>query len=311
MENYNEEVRGMGVEVSTQASKKEVNVLAIVLGVLVVIFMVAAGFFGWQYFKSDGSDGEAPVGKQEKSQTETATMAEEYQEVYNLMEGLVEGVGKSNSNYIDTGSKGVIFKPEGLNTNVPVRIDLEAEILSADEEGDILKIEGKLEDAGFTSTGIMPFLGSAGPKIDGYLNSNKNIVCAVHGDTKYISENVYNDYVYLICAKADWHLLSVDEKSLIKELETAYYDKTGEYPSVLWGFGNKIKDSEYEPYQTLWVSVGGAAGLFYRMSPEAEWQYFTATQGMLECNEYNTDDLKKAYLGETCYNGQELSKVEL
>ena len=70
----------------------------------------------------------------------------------------------------------------------------------------------------------------------------------------------------------------------------------------MYNLNNNIKDSQYTPYQTLRISVGGAAGLFYRTSPEAKWQFFTGTQAVLDCSDYNTEDLKKAYLGEPCYN---------
>lgn len=72
-----------------------------------------------------------------------------------------------------------------------------------------------------------------------------------------------------------------------------------------------IKDSKNSPYQTMTGGVIGAVGLWYRVSPDAPWQWFRATQMALECEEYNTDDLKKAYEGEVCVEGQELSEVRL
>jgi hypothetical protein len=50
--------------------------------------------------------------------------------------------------------------------------------------------------------------------------------------------------------------------------------------------------------------------LFYRVSPEAEWQYFTATQGLMPCTNYNTEDIRNAFAGETCFdesNGETLT----
>lgn len=58
--------------------------------------------------------------------------------------------------------------------------------------------------------------------------------------------------------------------------------------------------------------VGSAAGLFYRV-PDGTWRFFQATQAVLDCGDYNTTDLKKAYVGTSCYatNSSTESKVSL
>ena len=70
----------------------------------------------------------------------------------------------------------------------------------------------------------------------------------------------------------------------------------------------KIKDSATEGYKTASIPltgyggyVGGFAALFYQ-TPDTSWHYFIATQSVLMCAEYNTNDLKKAYVGEQCYD---------
>lgn len=67
-----------------------------------------------------------------------------------------------------------------------------------------------------------------------------------------------------------------------------------------------IKDSQTSGYKTATVSVGslvgtGYATLFYQ-APDGQWHFFKATQGVLPCADYSTDDLKKAYKGEQCGN---------
>ncbi len=47
------------------------------------------------------------------------------------------------------------------------------------------------------------------------------------------------------------------------------------------------------------IAVGGFAGLFYQ-TPDKQWHFFVGAQNMLQCSAYNTDDLKKAYVGTTC-----------
>ena len=154
-----------------------------------------------------------------------------------------------------------------------------------------------LEKAGYKSIGILPFEGSAGPRIEGFLNSDKNIVCGT-----YDGNDGQDYYMAIACAKTDWVWLTKEKIELVGELETAYFEKTGEYPGNMYGLVNEIKDSQYAPYQTLRVAIGGGSALFYRVSPDAKWQYFAGGQGLLGCDEYNTEDLKKAFVGDICFD---------
>lgn len=96
--------------------------------------------------------------------------------------------------------------------------------------------------------------------------------------------------------------------SLSEQLKEAYKNKTGKDYSFNDVTSAAIKNSAVSPYQTIEATVvidlGGSytsnMALFYRTSPDAEWQYFTNTTGVLSCSDYSTDDLKKAYAGETC-----------
>ncbi|MDB5176343.1 MAG: hypothetical protein JWN75_11 [Candidatus Saccharibacteria bacterium] len=42
-------------------------------------------------------------------------------------------------------------------------------------------------------------------------------------------------------------------------------------------------------------------GLYYKTNGQKEWTYFTGAYGLLSCTEYNTDVLKKAFKGFSCY----------
>lgn len=60
-----------------------------------------------------------------------------------------------------------------------------------------------------------------------------------------------------------------------------------EYKSATVAFGN---------------TIGGFTGLFY-MTPESDnWVYFTGGHNLPPCDAYNTEDLKKAFYGENCYD---------
>lgn len=308
----------------TEPKEKRTNLPTIILTLTTVIFAGLALFFGIKYLGagSDASpEADAPSGDDSSGETtRTLSMEEEYAEVRGVMDEVLSDALKSvkgftNTTYIES-SEGMVVRPDGMNTYVPTRFALYAEIRNdnSSEENEAY-LENKLEQSGFGATGILPFRGSAGPRINGYANSN-DIVCGVYSDTKTINVNNYYDYTALVCAKRNWTWLTSEERALLGDLEAAYYNKQGEYPVLLDGFyGNagKVIDSEYAPYQTLWISVGGARGMFYRTSPDSEWRFFIATQAYLDCADYNTDDLKKAYLGESCYNDstQSESTVQL
>ncbi len=46
--------------------------------------------------------------------------------------------------------------------------------------------------------------------------------------------------------------------------------------------------------------VGGFAGLFY--AKDANWTYWRGTQSIINCKDYNTNDLQRAFEGDTCYD---------
>lgn len=325
MENNNIDQPSMpNVVVEPAKPKKKYNVLAIVLGFVALVLAGLATFFGIKYFepKGDntqyseykGSNGGELIPEKELSESQreeitTATMADDYEEVESVVNNLLSGI---NDVYNIQNGGHIPYKPEDLNVYIPIRLSIGGKIRVRDNQRTIyVALESNLEKSGFESTGTLPFFGSAGPKDEGYLNASRNIVCEVYEDSEWMYSTAW-DYVYLGCAKTDWTWLTKAEEALIVELETAYHEKIGEYPEVIDGFSNvKPENSKQEPYQTLRVSLGGARGLFYRTSSDAKWQFFIATQAPLQCNDYNTDDLKKAYFGDVCYNGSVESTVQL
>lgn len=293
--------------------KKKVNVPAILFGITTLIFAGLAVYFGMEYFKpKSGQNGDAGnQGGNDAVVVETADMVDDYREVGDLVKQMISGVGISGTGYIKTSS-GVDYKIDGMNAYVPTRFSIEAEVRSNNIAADGSELGERLKNAGFVLVGEMPSLGSAGPRPDGYLNSDKKIACEVYGNVSYSqygTDPTY--YLNLNCAKTSWGWLTDDEEKLMGELEVAYYDKTGEYPSIMGiAFNDELEDSEYEPYQKMMITVSGAKGLFYRTSPESEWKYFTAVQAPLSCDIYDTEDLRKAFAGDVCYDGQTESTVQ-
>ena len=63
--------------------------------------------------------------------------------------------------------------------------------------------------------------------------------------------------------------------------------------------GYKLTTIRTSGYDGTSVHVGGFISLFYQ-TPDGTWHFFKGTQSELRCSDYNTPDLKKAYLGEQC-----------
>ncbi len=295
--------------------KKNVNILVILFGVMAVVFAGLAIFFGIMYFYSvnEGKQQEDSAStneiSEEESEVAVSAMAEEYNSMKNLMRELTSDINNDWGDYIENSS-GLTYKPKWSNTHFPLKLNLLKKIKNGNNgESNVAILREKLEAAGFSSVGDLPTLGSAGPVVHGYYNSSKNVICGIYYEGVFQNINNPNDgyeFGALECGLADWIWLTSSEKGLASELETAYHDKTNEYPRLLDGLDAKPNNSQVESYQTISVSLGGAVGLFYRNGPDSKWQFFTVTQGGMSCDDFNTDDLKKAYAGSVCYvNGAE------
>lgn len=125
-----------------------------------------------------------------------------------------------------------------------------------------------------------------------YINEQRGIVCGID-DSSLLDSGVE-------CASVNWY--DVDDLDLINDLAEAYNRKTGEEPYYIGVNKDKIEDSGYEQYQKLIVSFAGAMGQFYRVSPDSEWVFFRGGQDAPLCSEFNTEDLKRAFVGDQCWN---------
>lgn len=128
-----------------------------------------------------------------------------------------------------------------------------------------------------------------------------------------MNENVA-DTVWLSCAdKADYAQVAKDADPYYQALKTAGDNTDKVRLSV-----PTVKDSKTTGYKIAEGSISsygaqsGAAVLYYQ-TPDSKWHYFRAGQDTPPCSDYNNDDLKKAFVGEPCYDdaNDELSTVKL
>lgn len=109
--------------------------------------------------------------------------------------------------------------------------------------------------------------------------------------------------VHISCANSNW--LTEEEKTFAKSLMDAmkksddYENDEMLYASATQDDITKTADGKYE---RVTASVAGAAALFYRNTDGGEWKYFVSTQQVLNCNDFNTDEIKAAFAGSDCYD---------
>ncbi len=143
--------------------------------------------------------------------------------------------------------------------------------------------ELQLMETFFTAKGF-----SRDAETNQYINTEANIICTS------LSSGVPQHFA---CSSMSWY----DEAqiNLVNELASVYGENMI-FHQV------SVEDSTYSPYQkasaSIGARVGGGLALYYRTSPDSTWQFFASAQSVLSCDQYNTDDVKRAFAGDTCYD---------
>jgi hypothetical protein len=198
-----------------------------------------------------------------------------------------------------------------------------ADVVTA-ETADINKetIENVLKNNGFTLEQTLlggddeEFFDARWISTDTYCGISSSGDESHYDDT--LEKTLYDKYTVTIgCAKiADY----VSHASTLERFFDAYklsdeYDS--KYPPFLGTPKNDVAGTK--GYKTYIINMGrynaqfgGYAGLYYE-TPDGTLRYFAGTQQVLPCDDYTTDDLKKAYLGAECYDktSAEFSTVKL
>lgn len=296
------------VEVVKPVEKKHEGFPKVVAIVLFVIILAMAGFMVWHFMTANHEAKECETPKDEEpSQPVVVSPSEEWENDVRVREVVAALRAKAESDLTrDTGSGGVVtmsienlydqqtltVKPRDVN--VAINLDRTYGFVVSEVTDKVLYdfvMSGKLA---VDLSEVLVQRGFAKSEevmgVNVYSNSNTGILCTVGSGLPF---NV-------VCGHESWY--DKDKVGFLNELAEAYKEKTGEYPYYLNADEKNIENSEYGSYQRLGASEFGAGALFYRTSPDAKWQFFTSTQALLSCSKYDTDDLKKAYLGEPCYD---------
>lgn len=212
--------------------------------------------------------------------------------------GVLQENNQSAYTLLQIYDSGASYQPEGYDIGVPLTksygISLDSQNL---EPGQTLynlidnytifqALEKTLIKAGFTNTNQKVTTSSAGPGAVSFVNQTSGVVCSVNPNGAD-------------CGYKTWY--NKADAQLSNTLAQVYKEATGKDAHYLVAQVSAIKDSPVAPYQNISVGMPGFGALFYRLSPDAEWQYFAEGQGAPQCSEYNTDDLRKAFAGFSCF----------
>jgi len=133
------------------------------------------------------------------------------------------------------------------------------------------------------------------------------IICGVSDQKPYNEPATSTNYSMVIgCADKSDYLTNA---ALLRPFFIVYASQARTDTSKVLMGNPTLKQSKTAGYSIATVSisgseygsVGGFAGLFY-VTPDTVLHYFTGTQSELPCGKFSTDDLKKAYVGERCYD---------
>jgi hypothetical protein len=96
---------------------------------------------------------------------------------------------------------------------------------------------------------------------------------------------------------------SEENKQFILALEKAWKNSS----NIVFPNFASVSYSRIYPYQRAsmdmwWINWGLGVAYFYRTNRDEEWKYFTGTQEVISCNEYNTLDIRKAFFDYICYD---------
>jgi len=289
---------------SIEPKKKRHIVRGIIVTLLVLAFLAAAGYIGWLLVKPLEPAKQAATSAATPALTAEALVTEMKAEMLGEVVTTVQGDGNTPAKSYSAPA----FRPDGYDFSVWPTSDSGFVSYGAQStaRADLRSIETILKERGLTLSVLDP-----GSDVGMYAADyqSDNIICIVTDQKALTISDRYSAAIG--CAdKASY----VAHAKTLKPYFTAYTEESGnDAAKVLMG-GLTTKASKTAGYSTASISIGGSdygsvggfAGLFY-VTPDNRIHYFTGTQSQLLCEDYSTTPLKEAYLGESCYDAADTS----
>ena len=278
---------------------------------IVVILITVLGWVAWdRIINSPGVKEDAEVAVTERKKDADSLAPED---VTNQMKTALEKKYKllniDESNQPKQGEMSIrldkaspVYKVEGFNFYtsydggsslymMPHETDSNADLPTAESIALRKEVVGVYTNLGLKKTE------SRGDQNNEDVYMGKGLICRVKSLTAGTSANTMN------CGSVAAYKGAAEK---VKPLVDALPDSS----SQLVVSTPKIENSIVSGYQRASVgtgmmdSAGGAIALFYKKG-SGGWTYFRHTQNALSCEVFNTDDIKAAFKGETCYDSND------
>jgi len=285
---------------SIEPKKKRHIVRGIIVTLLVLAFLAAAGYIGWLLVK--------PLEPAKQAATSATTAPADTAEalVDDIKTEMLGEVLTTLPNGGDTPTKSYgapAFRPDGYDFSVWATEDSGFASYGAQStaRADLRSIETILKERGLLLTVLDP-----GSDVSMYAADyqSDDIICIVTDQKPMTISERYTASIG--CADKESYVTNA--KTLAPYFAVYKAESGNDSSKVLMG-GLRTKASTTAGYSTVSISIGGSdygsvggfAGLFY-VAPDNTIHYFTGTQSQLLCADYSTTPIKKAYLGESCYD---------
>jgi len=278
--------------------------------ILIVIILIGGGYFAYNWWQNNQTSNDT----KKSPNADTTTTSADLSQLSDALKAKLQGTSPSISK---TSSAQVGPSYQATDADFYTNPSLGSDVLGVTYGGDastananLATITSVLGDENFTKTAGSIDTSSTDPTYSVELYSSKDVACSLSYDTSTVETPT--DFAVALDLECSNVADYADNVSTIKPLATAYLDflakgttETAGAPSI----GTPtISDSKTADYKTAEATIssplaatGGASGLFYQ-TPDGTWHFFKAAQSETNCSDYNTDDLKKAYLGNTCYD---------
>jgi len=283
-------------------AKKERHIIRnIIFTLFVLAFLAAAGYVGWLLMRP------LEPGKENAPQTTTST-APKISAAALIAEIKPDMIGEATET-VPNGSGTPapafslpVYQPKNFEFSVRPSEGSGFSSYGAQSTitADLRTIETVLKDKGLVQTVLDP-----GSDVGMYAADfqSDDVICLV---TDQKPASVTQRYITSIgCADKGSYVTSA---KALQPYYDVYKAESGNATGDLVFGSPTTKVSATPNYTTITIgvsgaeygSVGGFAALFYT-TPDKKIHYFTGTQSQIACSDYKTPDLKKAYLGESCY----------
>lgn len=292
------------------APKEKKNLLPWIICVILLIAL--GGVIAWKFLDNGGGTKcETAAGGQKSSGgSKTETSDEKYATIYKTL-NLVKEIktislkyAENDYAYSDSGYNLGYKISDKYSTNLDWNYGFSIGATNASNLDEWNKFQSKVTaNSGFQSDvkAKMKEYGLSETTIeDGMMGGDEDI--AYESDDGYFCKVSKSGTLYVGCGHTGW--ISDEKIALVEKLGDAFVSENGgtqEKPLYVNASVLDIKTSKSGNYQTLTGSISNGAGVFYRKGTDGEWKYFTGGHVGPSCDMFNTDELKEAFEGYTCW----------